>query len=215
MKYYPVFLDLRERSCVVVGGGRVAERKALSLLEAGANVTVVSPSLTHKLQELSSSGKITHLAKTFEEEDIAGASIVIAATGLPEVNSGIGRLCRKKQILVNVIAPPGESSFIVPSVVDRGALLIAISTSGESPALSKRIRMELEKTFGPEYDLFLQRMSLLRSRLMGQIEDEAERGRVFQAVANSDVLDLLRQGKLHEADHRIVELSGLKKKQGK
>ena len=75
--------------------------------------------------------------------------------------------------------------------------------------------MELEKAFGPEYDLFLQRMSLLRSRLMGQIEDEAERGRVFQAIANSDVLDLLRQGKLHEADRRIVELSGLKVKHGK
>jgi len=212
MKYYPVFLDLRERTVVVVGGGRVAERKALSLLEAGADVTVVSPSLTHKLQELSSSGKITHLAKPFEEEDLAGAYLVIAATGLPGVNAEVGRSCKKRQVLVNVAAPPGESSFIVPSVVDRGALLIAISTSGESPALSKRIRLELEKTFGPEYDLFLQRMSLLRSRLMSQVEDEAERGRIFQAIANSDVLDLLRQGKLHEADHRITELSGLKQK---
>jgi len=87
MKYYPVFLDLRERNCVVVGGGRVAERKTLSLLEAGANVTVVAPSLTHKLQDLSASGKITHLAKTFENEDIAGAFLVIAATGLREVNA--------------------------------------------------------------------------------------------------------------------------------
>jgi precorrin-2 dehydrogenase/sirohydrochlorin ferrochelatase len=212
MKYFPVFLDLRERSCVVVGGGHVAERKALSLLEAGANVTVISPSLTDKLRELSSSGKITHLAKTFEAEDIAGAYIVIAATNIQEVNAGIGRLCKKKQILVNVVAPPGESSFIVPSVVDRGALLIAISTSGESPALSKKIRMELEKKFGPEYELFLQRMSILRSRLMGQTKDESERGRIFQAIANSDVIDLLRQGKIHEADHRIAALSGVKPK---
>ncbi len=212
MKYYPVFLDLRERPCVVAGGGRVAERKTLSLLEAGADVTVVSPSLTDKLLELSSSGKITHLAKTFHEEDLAGAYIVMAATGIPEVNAEIGRLCRKKQVLVNVAAPPGESSFIVPSVVDRGALLVAISTSGESPALAKRIRMELEKTLGPEYELFLQRMSMLRSRLMSQMEDEAERGRIFQAIADSDVLDLLRQGKPHEADRRIAELSGLKMK---
>jgi precorrin-2 dehydrogenase/sirohydrochlorin ferrochelatase len=212
MKYFPVFLDLRERSCVVVGGGHVAERKALSLLEAGANVTVISPSLTDKLHELSTSGKITHLAKTFEAEDIAGAYIVIAATNVPDVNAGIGRLCKKKQILVNVVAPPGEGSFIVPSVVDRGALLIAISTSGESPALSKKIRMELEKKFGPEYELFLQRMSILRSRLMGQTKDESERGRIFQAIANSDVIDLLRQGKIHEADHRIAALSGVKPK---
>jgi precorrin-2 dehydrogenase/sirohydrochlorin ferrochelatase len=212
MKYFPVFLDLRERSCVVAGGGHVAERKALSLLEAGANVTVISPTLTDKLRELSSSGKITHLAKTFEAEDIAGAYIVIAATNVQEVNAGIGRLCKKKQILANVVAPPGESSFIVPSVVDRGALLIAISTSGESPSLSKKIRMELEKKFGPEYELFLQRMSILRSRLMGQMTDESERGRIFQAIVNSDVIDLLRQGKIHEADHRIAALSGLKPK---
>src|SRR5512140_2814890 len=134
MKYYPVFLDLHERPCVVVGGGRVAERKALSLLAAGANVTVVSPSLTATLQELSSSGRITHRARTFDAADIADAVLAIAATGSPEVNAEIGRLCREKQVLVNVAAPPGESSFIVPSVVDRGALLIAVSTSGESPA---------------------------------------------------------------------------------
>ena len=212
MKYYPVFLDLRERSCVVFGGGRVAERKTLSLLEAGANVTVVSPSLTPKLLELSSSGKITHFAKTFEDEDIASAYIAIAATGSPQVNAEIGRLCRKKQVLVNVAAPPDESSFIVPSVVDRGALLIAISTSGESPALAKKIRMELDKMFGPEYDLFLQRMSALRGRLMAQQKDEGERSRIFQAVVDSDVLDLLRQGRLHEADILIAELSGMKMK---
>ncbi len=210
MKFFPVYLDLRDRCGVVVGGGQVAERKALSLLEGGANVTVVSPSLTRKLQDLAASGKITHLAKPFEEEDVAGAYIVIAATGIPDVNAKIGRLCRKKQVLVNVAAPPDESSFIMPSVVDRGALLIAISTSGESPALSKKIRMELEKMFGPEYDLFLQRMSLLRSRLMAQMKEEGERRRIFQSIADSDVLDLLRKGRLHEADLRIAELSGLK-----
>ncbi len=212
MKYYPVFLDLRDRPCVVVGGGRVAERKALALLEAGADVAVVSPTLTDKLQELSASGKITHVAKTFHEEDITNAALVIAATGIHEVNVEVGRLCRKRHILVNVAAPPDESSFIVPSVVDRGSLLIAISTSGESPALAKRIRMELERTFGPEYDLFLRRMSALRGRLLAQQRDEGERKRIFQAVVDSDVLDLLRQGKLHEADALIAELSGTKTK---
>ncbi len=212
MKYYPVYLDLRERPCVVIGGGRVAERKALALLEAGADVTVVSPSLTRKLQELVSSGKIACFSRIYEESDLTGAFLVIAATNVPEVNAAIGRVCRKKQVLVNVAAPPGESSFIVPSVVDRGALLIAISTSGESPALSRRIRMKLEKEFGPEYELLLLRMSVLRSRLMGHVKDEAERGRIFQAIADSDVLDLLRQGKTREADRLIAELSGLKPK---
>ncbi len=213
MKYYPVFLDLRERPCLVFGGGRVAERKALALLDAGADVTVISPSLTTKLQELSSSGKITHRAKSFEEQDVAGAAIVIAATDAPEMNARIGRLCRKKQVLVNVAAPPDESSFIVPSVMDRGALLIAISTSGESPALAKKIRTELEKSFGPEYDLFLQWMSALRGRLMTQQKDEAERRRIFQALVDSNVLSLLREGKLREAEALIAELSGMTTRQ--
>ena len=210
MKYYPVYLDLRERPCVVAGGGRVAERKVLSLLEAGAGVTVVSPSLTPKLEDLSSSGKITHHSRSFQESDVTGAFIVVAATGSVQLNAEIGSSCKKKHILVNVAAPPDESTFIVPSVVDRGALLIAISTSGESPALAKRIREKLEKEFGPEYDLFLHKMSILRSRLMAHVGDEAERNRILNAVADSDVLELLREGKTHEADLEIARLSGLK-----
>lgn len=209
MKYYPVYLDLRERPCVVAGGGSVAERKALSLLEAGAEVTIISPALTPKLQDLSSSGKINYRAKKIEEKDLAGVFLVIAATNDAGVNAEAARWCRKKQVLVNVASPPGESSFIVPSVVDRGALLIAISTSGESPALSKRIRLELEKLFGPEYDLFLQRMSLLRSRLLAQMKDERERRRIFQALADSDIIELLRKGEVHAADRRIAEIAGI------
>ncbi len=130
MRYYPVYLDLRERPCLIVGGGPVAERKALTLLEAGAEVTVVSPTLSRKLQDLSLSGKITHRAKKFEDKDISGEFLVIAATDSPQLNSAIGKTCGKMKVLVNVTAPPEESSFIVPSVVDRGDLLIAISTSG-------------------------------------------------------------------------------------
>ncbi len=210
MKYYPVYLDLRERPCVVAGGGRVAERKVLSLLEAGGSVTVVSPSLTLKLEDLSSSGKITHHSRLFQESDLTGAYIVVAATGSLQLNAEIGRSCRKKHILVNVAAPPTESTFIVPSVVDRGALLIAISTSGESPALAKRIRGKLEKEFGPEYDLLLHKMSILRSRLMAHVGEEAERNRILNAVADSDVIELLRDGKMHEADLEIARISGLK-----
>lgn len=210
MKYYPVYLDLRERRSVVVGGGRVAERKILSLLEAGADVAVVSPLLTRKLAELAAAGKIGHRAREFEDRDITGAYLVVAATDSEEINRVIGRLCRKMQVLVNVVAPPEESTFIVPSLVDRGELLIAVSTCGTSPALSKKIRRELEDRYGREYDLFLQKMSLLRRRLVEEVRDEASRREIFQALVDSDVLELLKQGKLHEADHRISELTGLK-----
>lgn len=211
MKFYPVYLDLRERPCLIVGGGRVAERKALSLLETGADVRIVSPTLTPKLQELCRSGKISHTAKLFEDKDITGAFLVIAATDFPGVNSGIGKLCRKKQVLVNVAAPPEESSFIVPSVLERGDLVIAVSTSGSSPALARKIREELQNCYGPEYDLFLQKMALLRDRLMEEVPDEPARRRIFEAVVDSDVLGLLKQGKVHEADRRIADISGPKK----
>lgn len=211
MKYYPVYLDLRERLCVVVGGGQVAERKALSLLEAGADVVLISPSVTPQLQELSLSGKIVHRTKTFEDKDIFGAQLVIAATDSPEVNAGIGKLCRKMHILANVAAPPEEGSFIVPSVVDRGGLLIAVSTAGSSPALSKKIRQELEDQYGPEYEIFLEKMTIIRHRLIEEVAEESARREMFEALVNSDILELLKQGKSHEADHRIAEITGLKK----
>lgn len=210
MKYYPVYLDLRERPCVIIGGGQVAERKALSLLEAGAQVTVISPTLSTKLQELSQSGKITHLSETFNEKNLAGAHLVIAATDSLEVNAGVGRICRKKHILVNVVAPPDESTFIVPSVLERGELLIAVSTSGVSPALSKKIRGELEEQYGPEYGVFLGKMSMFRTRLMDEVKDEAKRRQILQALADSDVISLLKEGKTNEADYRIEEIARLK-----
>jgi len=210
MRYYPVFLDLRDRSCLVIGGGAVAERKAMSLIEAGAEVTVVSPALTPKLHELAGSGKITHRNKTFDENDLSHEFLVIAATDSPEVNTAAAHLCRKQHLLVNVAMPPEESSFIVPSVVERGDLLIAVSTSGASPALSKKVRQELEKTYGPEYELLLNRLSAIRKRMLEEVPDENTRRKAFQAIVDSDVLDLLRQGKTHEADHRMAELAGLK-----
>lgn len=212
MRYYPVYLDLRERPCIIVGGGQVAERKVLALLEAGADITVVSPKLTRKLQDLSLSGKISHRLKKFEDKDLSGEFLVIAATDSIEVNSAIGKLCRKMRVLVNVTAPPEESSFIVPSVVDRGDLLIAISTSGASPALSKKLRQKLEAEYGPEYEIFLRKMITVRNHLMAEVPDESARRAVFEALIGSDVLELLRQDKMHEADHRIAEISGVKMK---
>ncbi len=208
MKYYPAFLDLRKRPCTVVGGGAVAERKALSLLTAGADVTVISPTLTPKLHQLSVSGKITHLKKNFEEQDIDRALLVIAATDSPEVNSGAARACREKNVLVNVAVPPEESSFIVPSVVERGELVIAVSTGGASPALSKKIRQKIEKQYGPEYGLLLRELASLRKRMLEEVPYEDARRKIFQAIVDSDILDLLRQGKTREAKLRMAELAG-------
>ncbi len=209
MKFYPVYLDLRGRSCLIIGGGAVAERKALALLEAGADVTIISPILSSKLQDLSATGKIAHRQKKFDEKDLSDEFLVIAAASSPEVNIRAARACKKRQVLVNVAVPPEESTFIVPSVVERGDLLIAVSTSGISPGLSKKIRRELETLYGPEYKLFLEKLAAIRQLVMTKIEDEQHRRRIFQALIDSDVIELLRQGKTNAAESRMDELVGL------
>jgi precorrin-2 dehydrogenase/sirohydrochlorin ferrochelatase len=207
MRYYPVFLDVRERPCVVVGGGRVAERKAIALFDAGAVLTVVSPALTPALRELAGKGKIEHRSREYGEEDLAGAFLVIAATDDAAVNDAVARACRKSGILVNVATTPDEGSFIVPSVVERGDLLIAVSTCGDSPALARKVREDLEKAYGAEYGVFLEKMANLRRRLLQEVPDEEVRRKVYQAVVDSDVLYLLRAGQVHEADRRLAEVA--------
>jgi precorrin-2 dehydrogenase/sirohydrochlorin ferrochelatase len=210
VKFYPVYLDLRERPCVVIGGGSVAERKTLALLEAGADVTIISPALNPKLHELSEAGKITHVKKQYEESDLTGEFLVVAATPSAEVNTLVARACRKRHTLVNVAVPPEESSFIVPSVVERGDLMIAISTSGASPALAKKIRQDIERTYGREYGIFLDKMSAIRNRVREEVPDEQKRHQIFQAIVDSDVIELIRQGSVHQAELRMAEIAGLK-----
>jgi precorrin-2 dehydrogenase/sirohydrochlorin ferrochelatase len=210
MKYYPVYLDLRDRPCLVIGGGGVAERKALSLLEAEAEVTIISPTLTPTLQKLSESGKIVHRQKSFEENDLSGEFLVIAATDSPQVNIAAAQSCKKKHILVNVVVPPEESSFIVPSVVKQGELTIAVSTGGASPALAKKIRQELESKYGPEYAFFLDQLGAIRKRVLEEVGDEGKRSSIFQEIVDSEVIDLLKQGKRGEAELRMKEIAGLK-----
>jgi precorrin-2 dehydrogenase / sirohydrochlorin ferrochelatase len=214
VKYYPAYLDMRSRPCLVIGGGTVAERKTLTLLEAGADITIVSPTLTLKLMELTQSGKITYRKKNFEEKDLSGVFLVIAATDSPDLNSIAALACKKKHILVNVVVPPDESSFIVPSVVERGDLLIAVSTGGISPALAKKIRQEFEAHYGAEYTLFLEKLAKVRKRVLDEVPDDQNRRTIFQALVDSDVIDLLKQGRTHEADQRIAEISRLEHSDG-
>ena len=206
MNYYPAFLDLRGRPCLLIGGGTVAERKAASLIDAGASLTVVSPSLTPSLQELASRNSIRHRQKHFDESDLAGVFLTIAATDDPEVNRAAAAACRSRGILANVATEPEAGSFIVPSVVERGDLLIAVSTSGASPALARKVRADLERMYGPEYGVLLEKMAVLRQRLLREVPDEAVRREAFRAIVDSDVLDLLREGAGDRADRRIAEI---------
>jgi len=161
--YYPIMLNIKGEKCVVVGGGKVALRKVKMLLECGAKVTVISPTLHQDLVRLAQDKAIRLIKQDYEPGDLDGAVAVIAATDAEEINRSVAHEAKNRGILVNVVDNPGESDFIVPSFLRRGDLTIAISTGGTSPALAKKIRTKLEQDFGKEYGLLLPLIGEVRS----------------------------------------------------
>jgi precorrin-2 dehydrogenase/sirohydrochlorin ferrochelatase len=189
VKYYPVFLNLKDKKTVVVGGGRVAERKARMLIEAGAAVKIVSPSLTHNLKILCDGGKLTHIKRKYKTADIKDAFLVIAATSSPQTNT---KIAKDAELLINVIDTPSEGNFIVPSIVRRGLLTIAISTAGASPAMSKTIRKEIERLYGTEFALYLKFAETIRGKAMKKIADHKKRERFLKSLASEEIFRALR-----------------------
>ncbi len=181
-KYYPVNLVLKNKRCLVIGGGAVAERKVRRLLECGACVTVISPILTAGLKALSKKGKIAPRLGRVSLRDLDAAYLVIAATADRAINSRVSSHCRKNGILVNVVDSPEECGFILPSIIRRGDLTISISTGGISPALAKRIRQYLEKTFGAEYAGLLGMMKKIRPVALKKIKSAKDRKKFFNKM---------------------------------
>src|SRR5664279_4839267 len=151
MKYYPIFLRVAGRDCLVIGGGKVATQKVESLLNASAAVTVISPELTPEISALAAAQRVVHHRRPYRSGDLQGVFLAYAATSDPTVQTQIARDAETAGVLLNVVDVPQLCSFIVPAVIQRGDLLIATSTSGTSPALARRIRRDLEHSFGPEY----------------------------------------------------------------
>ena len=177
MGFIPIFFDVTGRRCVVIGGGEVAARKVESLLEAGAHVTVISPRLSPPLQAAVARGLVTHIARDYAPGDIKGCVLAYAATDDPKLHRELAAEARTLGIPINVADVPELCSFIAPAVVKRGALQIAISTGGASPAFAARIRRELEDRFGAEYALTLDLMRAARRRLHAEEIAPAERMR--------------------------------------
>src|SRR5271169_81003 len=194
MGYIPIFFDVTGRPCVVIGGGEVAARKVESLLEAGARVTVVSPRLSPSLQAAVARGLVTHIARDYAPGDIKGCVLAYAATDDPKLHRELAAEARTLGIPINVADVPELCSFIAPAVVKRGALQIAISTSGASPAFAARLRHELEDQFGPEYALTLDVLRAARQRLHAGETDPADRMRRLKDLANSALPDAIAVG---------------------
>jgi precorrin-2 dehydrogenase/sirohydrochlorin ferrochelatase len=192
MRYYPVQLDIRGRSCLVVGGGVVGTRKVETLLTCGAQVTVVSPAATEPLRGLAAEGAITLSLRDYASEDLSGKFLVIGATDDEALNRRISADAEGRQILCNIADRPEVCSFILPAILQRGDLTITVSTSGKSPAFAKRLRRTLAAQYGPEYAAFLDLMGAIRQRLLAQAHAPDAHKPLFEALIDSDLPALIR-----------------------
>lgn len=208
MQYYPVYLDLRGRSCVVVGGGEVASRKVESLLAAGARVTVVSPALTPALAALAETHEILHHARPYRHGDLAGAALAYAATGDEAVHADVAAEAASAGAWLNVVDRPQLCSFIVPAVVTRGPVSVAVSTGGASPALARRLRETLERAIGPEYGLAATILGKLRPLVASKRADQAGRAATFADLVAAPLLDALRARDARAVDALLAEHVG-------
>jgi len=209
LPYYPVFLNLHNRRCVVIGGGSVAEGKVRGLLEAGAQVTLIAPELTPELKKLATEGKIIHVERNYQPGDVREAFLAISATDDRAVNEQVWQEAEAAGVLFNAVDDPAHCNFIAGSIVRQGALTIAISTSGTAPALAVRLKEKMAREFGPEYAEFLDLMEKLREPLAARYPDFEERRARWYALVDSDILDHLRAGRPDLVRQRIEEITGL------
>jgi len=203
MRYFPVFLDLKNRKCVVVGGGRVAERKIQNLRKAGAAVTVVSPRLTPALERLKETKGIEHLRRAYKTGDLKTAFLAVAATDHRPTNEKVFREASARRIPVNAVDDPVHCTFIVPAVISRGDILIAISTGGRSPALAKALRKKLEREVGGEYSSLLKLIGAVRKSILPLGWGPMKNQKIYRRLLQEDVLELLRRGN-HAALGRLL-----------
>jgi precorrin-2 dehydrogenase/sirohydrochlorin ferrochelatase len=203
-RYYPAYIDLTGKKTVVVGGGSVAERKILSLLHAHAHVKIISPYLTKRLEREKGKGTIHHVCRTYKKGDLKGAFLVIAATNSPRINEQVSH---DAPYLVNVVDVPELCNFIVPSLVTRGPLKIAISTSGVSPAFSRSVRQELEKFYGPEISAYLNVVKIIRRKAMETIPDKKKRSDFLKVIASEKIIEMVRKKGLQKTKRFVTDLS--------
>jgi precorrin-2 dehydrogenase/sirohydrochlorin ferrochelatase len=205
LKYYPIFLDIRGKKCVIIGGGEVAARKAERLIDCGADVFIISPRLSSELAELEKKDLICHIAAEYTDYFINDAALVIGATDNEETNTRISNDARAKGVLVNIVDDPKRCDFILPALVKRGDLAIAIGTSGKSPALARHLREDLEVRYGKEYEILLNILGNLRVK-MGK---NAGVGRDwFISLMAEGILDSIKAKDIKKVKKIVKEVTG-------
>lgn len=194
-QYFPVMLNCEGRKCVIVGGGHVAERKAESLLNSGANVVVISPELTAGLKASYEQGILDWIQRNYINGDLQGAFLVYAATDAHYVNAAVVNEAESLGILVNHTGDGGEGSFISPSVLRKGSLVISVSTSGAGPAVARQLCREIEERYGDEYEEYIDFLTFARSVIKREIMEPKIRRRALKLLAESDILTQIREGR--------------------
>lgn len=202
--YYPIYLDIENRNVLIIGGGNVCARKAETMMKYGARVTIVSPECTDEIEQWASQNVLSIRRKKYAENDLDGASMVIASTDDPCINARVARDCRRRKIPVNVVDVTHLCEFIVPAIVESGSIQIAISTGGKSPALARTLKEDLQKFVGPEYDTVNRILGTLRAAAKKTLPTDVDRKRFFDAIIAQGIIDMLREGRHREAYETIA-----------
>jgi precorrin-2 dehydrogenase/sirohydrochlorin ferrochelatase len=208
MRYYPAYLDIRNRNCLVVGGGAVGTRKVQMLLKCGASVTVVSPVVSEPLKTLANRRTITLHQRSYRFSDLAGVFLVIGATDDAQLNRQISQDANRLDLLCNIADQPRDCNFILPSIVNRGDLIISVSTSGNSPALAKKLRKSLEDQFGDEYAVMLQLMGAIRKKLLNRSHEPEAHKKLFEQLINAGLVDMIREDNTADIDTLLFNILG-------
>jgi precorrin-2 dehydrogenase/sirohydrochlorin ferrochelatase len=191
--FYPLLIDLLDRPVLVVGGGNIAERKVDSLLEAGAQITLVALTLTTRLHALADAKALRAHHREFEDSDLEGMLLVISATDDRRIQERVAAGARDRGILVNTVDRPALCDFIVPAVIRRGDVVVAVSTSGKSPALSAALRAKLEGVVTPDAARAVRILGLIRAAVHDRFADADRRKEAFQSIVDSGILDWISQ----------------------
>ena len=202
--FYPMFADLQGRLCVVVGGGLVAQRKVTTLLSYGARITVVSPTVTRRLARYAAQRRIRYVARTFRPADLAGSCLVYGATNDERINHSVSQTAQRARIFANIVDQKPLCSFIAPAIFRRGELVVAFSTGGASPTVSKLLRRDLTATVGRDYARLVRLLGGLRGIAKRRLPSYNDRKRYFDRLVRGPVFRLVREGRTAAARHEAL-----------
>lgn len=202
-EYYPVFLDLSGKHCVIIGGGRVAERKCAPLIRGGAEVTVISPEITPRLAMLSTKGMLRHVRRSYRKGDIRSAFMVIVATDSDATNTRVAADAAAGNVLLNVVDKPALCNFIVPSVLRQAPLAIAVSTGGVSPALARTIRRDIEGRYRTRFARYLRFLKGIRMKAMKGIPGKKKREKFLKGLASEGLVGILTEEGIEAAKREV------------